>query len=362
MKPWGKSKKLFREIIDEKNTWRRDLRDETIKLNRKNRENEHKYQYDLMRRICKQAGIDFEKYEKEIERKQRTKQKNAMKNLLDLEGKVKERVAREKEVFDRSAALYAKATEGAYRQIFHNPALRMKIPWDYWTEITSPTPGMYGGGGEGSTIPRAEANPAAELEVHPTSGEEVPLELHPACVADVGPDYCCGSADASLSQHLVFEHDAPRGDWFWVDRIWVALSAFGVVSRYSGHAVFALSQTLELRNDIEWGFRASIRQEGWSSGVVIMEETLANLPSFPRWFWESEMTSSEPIIYDDTLRTSPSSVILLQGEESGGGRVQVHLEFWCRAYANTKDAFASINFAPPNGIKIREVTLIPYGE
>jgi hypothetical protein len=160
---------------------------------------------------------------------------------------------------------------------------------------------------------------------------------------------------------MIYEHDAPPGNWFWVDRIWIALSAFGVASQFSGNAVVALSQRLELRTEVKCGIKVSIRQDGWHRGVRIVDEEIFDTATMPRWWWESEMTSSEPVIYDETLRTTPSTVVMLQGRDSGGGRIQVHVEVYCRAFAHSKNAMSSISFRSPMGIDIREVTLIPYG-
>ncbi len=353
----GKSKKSFREIVEEQRAWQNALRDEMVSWNHESLQQDYQYRYGFLQKICEQAGVDFAKMEKELAVQHGKNTEQAMEHLAELEQKVIKRVAREKEDFNRNAALYAEATSGAYEKFFHNPTLRMKTPVDYWPERTSPPPGMYGGGGD---IPRAEINPAADLVVHPTTGAEVPVELHPSCSATVGPDFCEGTAEASLAQHLIYEHDAPPGDWFWLDRVWIALEAFGCTTRYTGHSVGAISQTLELRTQTEWGFKLSIRQEGWSTGVVIVDWSDSRSAG-ARMFWESEIVACEPVIYDQTLRTSPSSVILLQGDESGGGRVEVHLEIWCRAFAHSKDATSSVSFSPPNGITVREIALIPRG-
>ena len=228
---------------------------------------------------------------------------------------------------------------------------------DYWTEDESLPPGMWGGRGE---IPRAEITPDADFEVHPSTGEEVPIELHPRCSARVGSDRCDGWADAALSQHLIYEHDPPAGRLVlgrpYLDRtfsIWLCIE----VLRSPGRD---WQPTAWSRKDIGGvGIQAQYLPGQFASRIVIANYQ-DSMRSGTRMWWEGENDWCVPIIYDDTMQTSPSTVILLQGEESGGGRVQVHLEIWCHAFACTKDAYAEISFASPNGITVREIAVIPH--
>ena len=356
----------IRDAIARERAWIRQSRNQSDQLNQGLHRSRVDAETDLVSQLAKQAGVDFEAVRRQVERRHDVQFRQVQRELGRLQKMVSAEVGRARKQFDRAARYYAAKTAKAYEQAFHNPALRMKIPVDYWAEDTSPPPPMYGGS-EGAEIPTTEVVAGADLFPHPVTGAEVATTLHPFLRAEIGHDFRVATATASLSQHLIYQHDPPEDDWFWVDRLWIALSAFGSGCHYRGDKTCLMSEALGGITSYACWCTVRLSQEiggrwiGWAPVLSVPIESFSTHP--PQFIeFEGSITSCAAIAYDQTLTTSSPTSIMLLGRNNGGGPVRVHVEIRCSAQAYFRHAFASIGFDEPGAISIREIAVIPHGE
>ena len=83
----GKSKKTFREIIEKRRSWQRELRNEVARLSAGNFAGEIADRRDLFMTVCEQAGVDFDEIEKKVARHDRKRAVKAEKQIARLKRK-----------------------------------------------------------------------------------------------------------------------------------------------------------------------------------------------------------------------------------------------------------------------------------
>ena len=392
--------------IEKTKARRQELRKNTEKLRKKIRNASIKLDEALLSKMSQGTGLNLDKIFREVEKQFEAEHKKLRREKDLYKKKAKKFAARQRQEFDRELNLAVKrgGLEELIQKTYHNPALRMKLAFE-WDMETSPPLGMFGGSGE-YEIPTANADGRFEIidptqldpnhpQYHPECDPDHPDfdpdhfaggygcrafvdSLHPYCFASAGSDRRTGHASAWVTQRLTFEHDPPESQLL-IDNVSVSLSAFGYGESDPSSSYFFTTAGWDAGGNAQLLMSVSVEQEYTTvvgrletTHVDIVRETeLSGFHSHGGniihlfFVLPAEAPEWGPVDLRH-LRSSYPTMFPLYGtsnhREPLGGPVRVHVEFKCAAVADHRNAEAEIEFNEEgHRIKVHQVILESAG-
>jgi hypothetical protein len=353
--------------IGQQNTRFQEWRNELAQLNEKIRATRIKEDQALMDGIVNATGLDLVKISQDVR-----KQLDDEYDSLDLQKKrLREEaegvIAKESREFKVALARYIESGFGnLLDKAHHNPSLRMKLA-RRWEGEANPPSGVHGGGtGFGFGTGWASDYRFDVIE-DPSLGEAVNT-IHPNCFARVNIADRYGSAEAWVTQTLIYEHAAPAGYSLLTDRVWIYFSAFGYGASDPSNGIYIPSSMLIgaggyaqllLTVRVEQVVRAGGREDLLVHEVVNNEVVAGTYSGGAISFW----TPWDRPDHDfGPIRVTPDHEPFHRPiaiyRASTGGPVNVVVEFKCIAHAEKQNASAELDFnGTGQNITVHEVIL-----